>query len=345
MTINLGLVISEAVVLGCDSIASTTGYYLDPIALDWEVDADGVFTKDGDGKFRLKFDFSDYQSIVTNAWGGVTKMFQIYPDPSPMVAVTAGLAKMKDRPIASWGSEFLRVNSRKNKKKLTDCEEICKTFLTFMRSKYDEHHANSHLPESLREGPEFLIGGFGRDDDFASVFRVLVKENLIVKQLGVGGSVGPTGVAWNGQSDGVERFLRGYDNAVKRSVERRIVRKLKAHATNVQRYVADTLNSVLDRLGATMPDGMEIHLPELEGISLNWDQYPADIDYANLPLQEAINFVAFLVLLQDGKGRFVRGVATVGGRTHIGIVTKDKGFRLLNEAELTHKHTGFGDDQ
>jgi hypothetical protein len=89
----------------------------------------------------------------------------------------------------------------------------------------------------------------------------------------------------------------------------------------------------------------QMEFPELASITLDWDEYPAHVDYANLPLQEAINFVAFLVLLQDGKGRFVRGVATVGGRTHIGIVTKDKGFQLLNEAQLTHKLTGFGDDQ
>lgn len=101
MTINLGLVTSEAVVLGCDSIASTTGYYLDPFALDWEMGPDGKWLQDTDGKFSLKFDYRDYEQIVTNAWGGVTKMFQIYPDPSPMVGVTAGLAKLKDRPIAS----------------------------------------------------------------------------------------------------------------------------------------------------------------------------------------------------------------------------------------------------
>jgi hypothetical protein len=196
----------------------------------------------------------------------------------------------------------------------------------------------------LWDGPEFLIGGFGRDDDFPSVYRVFIKENRVLKQLGVGGSVGITGIAWNGQSDGVERFLRGYDDAVKRSVEHKIVRELKSHSTNVQKYVADTLNRILDVLGTKMPEGVEINIPELSQIALGWDQYQAHVDYANLPLQEAINFVAFLVLLQDGKGRFVRGVATVGGRTHIGIVTKDKGFQLLNEAQLTHRHTGFGDD-
>jgi hypothetical protein len=32
MTVNIGLVTSDDVVLGCDSVASTTDYFLDPIA-------------------------------------------------------------------------------------------------------------------------------------------------------------------------------------------------------------------------------------------------------------------------------------------------------------------------
>jgi hypothetical protein len=62
-----------------------------------------------------------------------------------------------------------------------------------------------------------------------------------------------------------------------------------------------------------------------------------------MPIQEAINFVAFLVNLQAGKDRFARGVPTVGGRVHVGVVRKE-GFELLNEPKLTHRYTGFGDD-
>jgi hypothetical protein len=48
--------------------------------------------------------------------------------------------------------------------------------------------------------------------------------------------------------------------------------------------------------------------------------------------------------MQAGKSRFARGVATVGGRTHIGVITKDKGYAQLNEPELAHHYTGFADD-
>jgi hypothetical protein len=76
----------------------------------------------------------------------------------------------------------------------------------------------------------------------------------------------------------------------------------------------------------------------------NWESYAVGIDYANLPLQEGINLVGFLVMLQAGKSRFARGIATVGGRIHIGVVTKEGGFRPLGETELSHRLTGFTDD-
>src|SRR5438874_814693 len=124
----MGLVTSEALVLGCDSVASTSSYFLDPISLPWELDADGKALQDANGKFMLKFGYSDYQSVVTNAWGGVTKMFEIHPSPSPVVAITAGLAKLNDRPMASYANQFLADCSQRNPK-LVSIETICRQFL------------------------------------------------------------------------------------------------------------------------------------------------------------------------------------------------------------------------
>ena len=151
MTVNVGLVTAEALVLGCDSVASTSGYFLDPIALPWTVGADGKPIRDADGKFSLKFNYQDYQSVVTNAWGGVTKMFEIHPSPSPVVAVTAGLAKLNDRPMASYADEFLSLCSRRATK-LVKIETISRQFLQFMRRKYDAHYKGSQWPTQFRDG-------------------------------------------------------------------------------------------------------------------------------------------------------------------------------------------------
>lgn len=349
MTVNIALVTSEALVLGCDSVASTFQPFLDPFSVEWEEDGDGNFVQDDEGRFHLRFGFNDLSPIVTSAWGGVTKMFPIYPEPSPVVAVTAGLALLQDRTIASHAEEFFRRHSvarkPRGKKKgrtreLVNVEPICNAFLRFMRRRYLAHYRGSKRPEHLWDGPEFLVGGIGRDDAFPSLYRVLVKENLVLCHFPPGRS----GIAWNGQADAVQRQIRGYDGALRAHVEEAVTDAIRAHGARLQEYIADLINGLLDDLQRDLPEGFNVEVPEPEGVSLGWDRFEANIDYQNLPLQEAVNLVSSMVMSQASSARFGRGIATVGGRTHIGVVTKAKGFRALNEPELQHRFTGLSDD-
>lgn len=338
MTVNIALKTSDALVFGCDSVASTTEFYLDPFKVEWEKDQTGKSLVDANGKFSVKFEYNNLEPLVTNAWGGVTKMFEVHPPPSPMVAVTAGLAKLKNRPIASLAAEFFAVQKNRQRK-LVNCDKICKEFLKFMRRKFEEHYETFPRPEALQEGPEFLVGGYGRDDEFPSLFRVSVRQNDIMEHF----EKGESGVAWNGQSDAVERFIQGCDGFLSTYVSAAVAEQLKNFYDAVERSIADHVNGLLDALDQKLPNGFQLSLPDLPAIHIDWRKYQLAIDYANLPRQDAVNFVAFLVNLQAAKGRFAQGVATVGGRTHVGVVTKE-GFRVLNEPELSHKQTGFGDE-
>lgn len=336
MTINIALATTDALVLGCDSVASTSNFFIDPMRIDWEVDPDGNPVKDANGKFSLKFDYGDYESIVTNAWGGVTKMFEIHRCPSPIVAVTSGLAKLNDRPIADYGREFIADSAGKN---LSSSTEISEEFLNFMRRKYEEHYKDSKLPESLREGPVFLCGGYGAAEDFPSIYRIVVQQNVVFKQP----PDSHTGLAWSGQSDAVERFIRGYDSALRAELEERIGAEFRRYSEQTASHFADFVNELLRKTGQNLPEGMKPEPPPPPSVAFDWQRYATGIDFANIPLQDAVNFVSFLVMLQAGKSRFARGIATVGGRIHLGVVKKD-GFTLLNEPTLVHRITGFGDD-
>ncbi|HVH74909.1 MAG TPA: hypothetical protein VM755_08325 [Stellaceae bacterium] len=337
MTINVALATSDALVIGCDSIASTVSYYVDPIRLQ-ELKKQPL-TPDESGKYTIEFTGEDIEPVVTNAWGGVTKMFEISPQPSPVVAVTAGLAKLNDLPIASIAQEFCEAQKRRRAPQVK-VQTICNSFLRFMRARYEDHYNESAIPEQFREGPLFLVGGFGRNDKFPSIYRVNIQENSARLAF----ENGRTGVAWEGQSDAVERFIRGYDRDARSDLRDKFAETLKSHSETLTLHFTDLINQILDRIGAKMPEDIEFKVPSPPPITINWRQYRVPLSYSNLPLQDAINFVSFLVMIQAGKSRFSIGVPTVGGRTHIGVVTRDKGFQLLNEPPLQHRYTGFSDD-
>lgn len=327
MTINIAVLTSEALVLGCDSIASTTQYFLDPFQFELQPDADGVAT--------ISFQISHLSQQVTNAWDGVTKMFQISKSPA-VAAVTAGLAKLDGQTVASLAQQFFSERPREPGPGNT-VEHVANDFLGFMREAYERHYEDSKLPDELKDGPLFLVGGYSEQDNFPSLYRVNVQGN----RVGTAYSAGDFGVAWEGQSDSVERLLRGYDSNLRRLIESSVKDAISATRETMAHAMAQIIQQVLESLGGELPDDVDTELPEPASISLPWDQFRVAMPYSNLPLQDAVDLVAFFVNLQSGKSKFAHGLATVGGRTHIGIITRHRGFEMLDEPELKHRNVGF----
>ena len=339
MTINVALVTNEVLVLGCDSVASTKSYVLDPFRLRADQDDKGTLIRDDKGRFILRFKFDDLDQVVTDAWGGVTKMFTIHPDPSPVVAITAGLAKLNDRPISNIGNEFLKSQETKTRK-FVNMELIVKSFEKVIQKEYIKHYRGSKRPKEFWDGPEFLVGGYGRDDIFPSPYRVKIKERTCVPSF----KDGKCGLAWNGEADAVERLVFGVDGMVYRRVRDSVQETFDSHHDNMKNAVLRILGDVLDKLKADLPDDVNTDLPDKPKINPPWGDLELDVDFANLALQDAVDLVSYLVMMQAGKSRFTRGVATVGGRTHIGVIRKDRGFEMLNEPLIEHIYTGFAHD-
>jgi hypothetical protein len=328
MTIGIGVVTSEALVLGCDSIATTLGYFVPAFG--------SHVSQNEDQSFTANFGMADVVTQVTNSWGGVTKMFQLHGGSTPVAAVTAGLAKLHERTMNSCAHEFF-LTQKKAQFPLTSVESVAKEFLTFMRAKYDEHYVDSEIPVEFREGPVFLVGGYDQSEYLPTLFRIDVQQNSTVKQF----SAGESGIAWQGQSDAVERLMRGYDSALRISIERAVTAGLRQARDAMGQGVATILQNLIERLGQEAMRDVAVEVPEPPPISLPWNSCEARIIYANLPLQDAIDFAAYLVNLQSGRAKFAEGVPTVGGRTHVGVITKQNGFSMLEEPELVHRNTGF----
>ena len=330
MTINIALVTSEAIVFGCDSIASKTEPFLNIL--------EHIGEPDDDGRFVVTFDHQDITPVVTNSWTGVRKMFSIGANRVPVVAITAGLAKLNGRTISSLGSQFFA--RYREDRQIRSVEAIGNLFLEFMRREYDSHYNDSPIPEEFRDGPEFLIGGFGQSAQFPSLYRIKVKENLVQSIY----SRGETGISWNGQSDAVERIIRGIDFSLYMSIQEQIQNVITKQNQKMQAKMDEVIASILEASDVELPADVDTTIPLDSDEDFSVDGYGINVEFSNLPLQEAVNMVSYLVLVQAGKGRFEQGVATVGGRTHIAVVTKEKGIQILNEPKLTHRYIGFSDE-
>jgi hypothetical protein len=328
LTINIALATSEGLVLACDSIASSTGYFIPAFGDHVEAQAGG--------KFLATYKIGDVVTHVTNSWGGVTKMFPLHAGETPVAAITAGLAKLGERTMSSCALEFYR-RQQPPSNPLATVAEVADTFLAFMREKYDEHYAGSAIPEEYRDGPLFLIGGYNRADFLPCIFRVDVQQNRSTEQFGPGKS----GIAWAGQSDAVERLIKGYDVAVRIAVEKAVTEGVRQIREAASTGIEQALQQLVDRLGADKVGDMRLELAENDPIVLPWDGFQARIHFGNLPLQDAIDFAAYLVNIQSGRAKFSEGVPTVGGRTHIGLITLQDGFKMIDEVPLVHRNTGF----
>lgn len=335
MTINLALLTSDAVVLGCDSIASQSTYLVDPLAII-QRGPDGDFLRDEQGRYLAAVESGHFQRLVTNAWGGVQKMYCICDDRGTGIsvgAVTTGIATLESRSIASHVAEFRGIQDRSEAKAAT-VAEIAGRFLAHFRPLFESTFGAT--PPAFRSELQFLLAGFGRGDSFPSLHRINVAENR--DDVVFDGTQRSTpGIAWGGQSIAVNRMVSGIDIDLRQEIDAAI----RKHTIEVHAQIASIISETLANLGAVAPDGVLGELPAPPRIDDLVDRYGLSIDYANLPLQAGVDLVSFLVNLESGRQKFLSGVPTVGGRTHIGVITTQEGYRLLNEPDLTHENIGF----
>ncbi len=196
------------------------------------------------------------------------------------------------------------------------------------------------MPEEFWEGPEFLVGGYGRDDQMPSLYRVDIQK----KEVNCEYKPGEHGISWAGQSDAVVRLIRGIDFPLKKKITEDVNRAVDEIYDSTSQATARIVQEILDKLGKDLPKGINTSLPKKKAVNLDWNAGKLGFTVRSWPAQDAIDFAAFLVNMQSARSKFVPGIATVGGRTHVGYIAKGSGLKMLNEPELKHRNTGFQDD-
>ena len=153
MTINIVLATNEALIMGCDSIASSTAPSINPYEADFHKDEKGKAIRDSEGNYLLVYKPEQVTRQMTALLSGVTKVFRIHEDPD-VVALTAGLAQMNSRSMQAISEEFFEKQKTIRKQKLVNVEPVAKAYLRFLRAEYLRHYKGSLVPDRLKDGPE-----------------------------------------------------------------------------------------------------------------------------------------------------------------------------------------------
>ena len=146
--------------------------------------------------------------------------------------------------------------------------------------------------------------------------------------------------AWAGQSNAIASLINGVHPTAKLAIERRVADGLSSQREAIVR-------SVLDQLRASnvdIPDPFEAVFEEDLPGRLPWEEGIPDIDWANLPVQSAVDLASTLVNAESAIQKFAMGIPMVGGRTRIGLMRRGFPFTFLNEPQIVHEHVGYGHD-
>jgi len=339
VTINIAIATYDAIVLGCDSLSSQVEQAIMPFrhGVGFARDADGNELIDATGQRVVSM--AHLQPYVTNVFGGAQKMFCLYEDDDTSVAaVTAGMATLGGVTIAGVAARFKKRNLAEGKTFRT-VKEVAEAFLAHVRVEWEiqvEYETAEEEKRPYFPDVQFIVGGYGADDASGIVFKLSVNSLTMEEQFAWRSR---SGTCFAGQSDFVERLLVGVDQRIINDVEAAIRQMLAVHSEA-------TAQALLDRLkdaGVTLPEGFTFDTPDFP-VQLPWFENVASIDFGNLPTQYAVDLAELLVNLQSGVQRFATGVATVGGRTHIGVLKRGEKFAMLNEPKLVHNHTGYSHD-
>lgn len=347
MTINVVVSTYHAVVLGCDSLSSIVERAFFPFRGDASPakDADGNLLRDADGNLVISFNEDHLVSTATNVVGGVQKMFLLYESADinniecSVAAVTSGLSTLNGVVIAEIAHRY-KKRCALGAVMHRDALSVAQDFVAFVRPLWETQVNYQGTAEHLREWLDdlnFLVAGYGPDDEYTKVFRVSISRETIVETFP---AAPHCSAAWAGQSNSVASLINGQSHVVVRQVSKAIIEALNAQ----RQSIVESILLQLRQQGVAIPDPFEAEVQETIPPALPWNSGGPEIDWANLPVQSAVDLVSTLVNAESAIQKFSMGIPMVGGRTRIGLLRRGVPFTFINEPDIVHSHVGYNHD-
>jgi hypothetical protein len=313
MTTLAAIVTKDALIMGCDSLASVTVPMVDPFALLNYFDPDKEFEIkiDETGKpllknFHILYDYA--QSLPYNHMTHVDKLFSLAP--LEMGVMTTGLASIGNFTIKNLINQFKSSDKAfKTGKQPSNytVKSVSERLLKFIYKHYETEFANRSQKPYL----EFMIGGYDKQKHIPNILRIYIHENRVEE------TIESFGIVFGGQMTEIQRIVFGTDSLNKIKLINRTKDLLNHYYEQVLKFLKDKDINI------------DIPAPTIENYSVfeGWSLNAFDANWGDFSEKNAIACVRFFIEIMIKSQEFSSTLPTVGGDVHVAIITKTEGFK------------------
>jgi len=210
--------------------------------------------------------------------------------------------------------------ARSHKKKPTNytVKSIGKKLQNFVNMFYKIY------PAERKPHLEFMIGGYDKQKQVPSIHRIYFRENQLDEVF-----AGSFGIAFAGQMQEIQRIVFRIDDTNKFKLIKRVGVLFDRYLELMQGYLAE--KGIQEKL-----PGWEVYKDDLSLLK-DWKLNQFNAEWGDFSEQNAIECVNFFVEIMIKSQQFSKGLPTVGGAVHIGLITKETGFQFISREEYEHK--------
>jgi hypothetical protein len=240
-------------------------------------------------------------SMMTNVYDNANKIFNLIKG-KPMGCATFGSGSIGNASIGTLIKDFRKklsvrdpnVNEFKFDISNYSMEQIGRLLAEFLGKECQK--LKPHELAAINIG--FLVGGYSSDESLGESWSVEIKQGVPVAPIKLREKDQP-GMSWGGQGESLQRLVLGF---------------------------SPTLFQILAQVSqpTKQPDQIAQELVPLLVANLQ-----ANMVFAPMPIQDAIDLGRFLVHTAIMFSRFLPGPQVVGGPIEIAAITKHEGFKWI----------------
>lgn len=332
MTINIMLHCRDGIVLGCDSLGSMIRPMLIPGSgapiINRQTGQPLLHPETNDPIIDVKT--MKQTNVVVNTLGYENKLIPIKDYPVAML--TSGIGMLGKRSIEDLIGEF-SFGLPEYEKVKSDFKVInlIKKLQIYIQKLYSENFKS--LPK-MQTGPhlKLLIGGYSINGNFGEIYRLNCPKNELKRFNNLDN---PYCMTTAGQDDVVERFVNGMEERTLKNIINGILSKVNSMLKKMEQHTRVHIFNELRRQKIKFNKKSISPTPVLR----IEEKFPLALSVYNIPfglfsIQNAVDFVTFLINITYGRQRFVMGIPTVGGDVKMAFISKHEGLQNLTSQKI-----------